>query len=372
MKFLFVSPGFHNNQRCWVKTLLDKGHEVDYLIWRKNLLYKNNLVSLELIEESLFTYFLFNLWSRRLRIRKLHINFGKPKLFKLYKQIKEKNPDVVIARNPQIYLFSFFSLAIARLQKRKIIIYSQTTLHGKDSCFFKNKFIIFFIKIFNAKWITPILGEEDKYSKFHKEAYFVPFAIESPKGYFKDNDNHKVITIISVGKLVQKRKNNLLLLRALKRIKRKSDFHLTLIGSLGDENDSEFKKLQKYIKDNGLSDIVTIKKNVPYEEMFNEYIDNDIFVLPSSNEPFGYVVLEAMSSGLPVICSDTCGARWYIEEGKNGYIFKSNNLNDFIDKISLIISNKEKMKEMGEESKRMVEEKYSPEVFYEKLMEVIS
>ena len=103
-----------------------------------------------------------------------------------------------------------------------------------------------------------------------------------------------------------------------------------------------------------------------------EYLKSDIFVLPSSSEPFGYSVLEAMACGLPVICSDSAGVQWYIEEGVNGYVFKSNDLNDLTDKIKLVISDKAKMKKMGEESRRLVEEKYSPEVFYKKFMEILS
>ncbi|MBF0444005.1 MAG: glycosyltransferase family 4 protein [Magnetococcales bacterium] len=48
----------------------------------------------------------------------------------------------------------------------------------------------------------------------------------------------------------------------------------------------------------------------------------DVFVLPSSYEPWGTVVNEAMMCGLPVVASDQVGAaREMIEHGKNGFIY---------------------------------------------------
>ena len=47
----------------------------------------------------------------------------------------------------------------------------------------------------------------------------------------------------------------------------------------------------------------------------------DVLVLPSAQDGFGLVVLEAMACGLPVIVSDRVGAADCVEEGKNGFIF---------------------------------------------------
>ena len=46
------------------------------------------------------------------------------------------------------------------------------------------------------------------------------------------------------------------------------------------------------------------------------------FVLPSTREPWGLVVNEAMASGLPVLVSDRCGcAVDLVEPGRNGFVF---------------------------------------------------
>lgn len=51
------------------------------------------------------------------------------------------------------------------------------------------------------------------------------------------------------------------------------------------------------------------------------YAAADVFVLPSSTEPWGLVVNEAMHAGLPVVVSDHVGAQPLVEPGVNGDVF---------------------------------------------------
>ncbi len=367
MKIIFISPSFHNNQCNWVKTLLNKGHEVYYFVWYE-LGNKSESLETETIEKYNFLE-KFSSFFHNFKLIKLFLSIPKPILF--YKKIKENNPDIVIIRNPFRYTFSFFALCFSRLQGRRIIFYSQTDLYKKVGKL-RFLFIKFVCIFFKAKWITPLKGSpETFYSKFYKDSFYVPFSIDFSDIFTKKNGNNEPIKIISVGKFSQERKNNLLLLRAIKKLKDIKDLKLTIVGALYSKDDLTYRKIVKYIKDNNLQNKVIIKINLPYKEMFAEYSKHHLFILPSSNEPASYSVLEAMSCGLPVVCSDTNGTKYYIEEGENGYIFKSDNLEDLSDKIRLIISNREKMKKMKKESLRIVKEKYSPEVFYEKFMKVL-
>ncbi len=51
---------------------------------------------------------------------------------------------------------------------------------------------------------------------------------------------------------------------------------------------------------------------------------SNVFILPSLFEPWGVVIHEAALSGLPILCSDACGASdELVRSGFNGYIFKS-------------------------------------------------
>lgn len=57
-------------------------------------------------------------------------------------------------------------------------------------------------------------------------------------------------------------------------------------------------------------------------ELLPFYADAGCFVLPSTREPWGLVVNEAMAAGLPVLVSDRCGcAPDLVHEGVNGWVF---------------------------------------------------
>lgn len=82
----------------------------------------------------------------------------------------------------------------------------------------------------------------------------------------------------------------------------------------------------------------------------------NVFVLPSKGpeETWGLAINEAMASGCAVIASDKCGCSCdLIDEGKNGYIFESGNLESLKNCMSLTLQN---FKEQGIHSKQIIKE----------------
>lgn len=58
------------------------------------------------------------------------------------------------------------------------------------------------------------------------------------------------------------------------------------------------------------------------EELMEVYQENNVLVLPSTYEPWGLVVNEAMSAGMPVLVSNEVGAHYDLVDGKNtGFVF---------------------------------------------------
>ena len=59
--------------------------------------------------------------------------------------------------------------------------------------------------------------------------------------------------------------------------------------------------------------------------MEKEYENCNLFVLPSYSEPAAISILEAQGFGRPVVCSDSCGTRNYLNKSSSR-IFKSNDI----------------------------------------------
>ena len=57
---------------------------------------------------------------------------------------------------------------------------------------------------------------------------------------------------------------------------------------------------------------------------------------------------------MPVVCSDIRGNRDLVENGKNGFLIKQNSLEDYIEKIKILIDDSELRKHMGNYSRLLV------------------
>ncbi|XP_030480540.1 sulfoquinovosyl transferase SQD2 [Cannabis sativa] len=86
------------------------------------------------------------------------------------------------------------------------------------------------------------------------------------------------------------------------------------------------------------------------EELSQAYASGDVFVMPSESETLGLVVLEAMSSGIPVVGARAGGVPDIIppdQEGKIGYLYNPGDLEDCLSKLKPLLYNHELRETMG-------------------------
>lgn len=90
----------------------------------------------------------------------------------------------------------------------------------------------------------------------------------------------------------------------------------------------------------------------PPKELHYYYGATDIYVLPTREDIWGLVINEAMSYGLPVITTDSCLAGIeLVQDGVNGFIVKTDNVEQLSKRIKQLINNKELRLKMGENNK---------------------
>jgi len=161
---------------------------------------------------------------------------------------------------------------------------------------------------------------------------------------------------IFVGRLI-KDKGIIELYNATINLKKEhKNFIVKIVGDRYDGNnsnisDNDYLKFQK----DPVFEMVSHTDNI-YEELKH----SDCLVLPSYREGLSKSLIEAGSSGLPAIASDVPGCNDVIIDGYNGFLFKSRDsvsLKNIMEKVLLL--DKQILYEMGVNSRKNVEEKFS-------------
>ncbi len=159
---------------------------------------------------------------------------------------------------------------------------------------------------------------------------------------FRNNSEFKVL---SVGSLTD-RKGHIYLIKALESINISNSIvgkvSCTIVGD-GDKKTS----LKKYVSENNLDEIIEFRSELSREELNKLYDYSDIFILPSWNEPFGVVYVEAMAHGTPVIMCENEGFSELLTEYESVITVKPQSVADLRDKIEYSLENKEKLNQIG-------------------------
>lgn len=184
------------------------------------------------------------------------------------------------------------------------------------------------------------------------QKYYSQYALNFPitllpnainyKQFFNSTGNKLLdkIRLINIGSF-QDIKNQKFLVQVAQNLEaQKIDFELHFLGEGKNKNN-----LQKKVSELDLDENVFFHGNVNFVE---EYLwKSNIYVHSCFSEALGLTIIEAMAAGLPVVCLDGIGNRDLIEQGKNGYLFKEQNVERFTQKIIEIFNNSELYQKMS-------------------------
>jgi glycosyltransferase involved in cell wall biosynthesis len=130
------------------------------------------------------------------------------------------------------------------------------------------------------------------------------------------------------------------------------------------------KQVEQKLEDEKILNIELTGRKTATECM--ELLQSARFVLMPSvwYEGFPMVILEAFSSGKPVIASRLGALTELVDDGKTGLLFEPGNPEDLASKIKWMLDNEDACIQMGKNARKVFEEKYTAEKNYEMLMKI--
>jgi len=132
-----------------------------------------------------------------------------------------------------------------------------------------------------------------------------------------------------------------------------STMQLTIAGPLLDANYK--RRLDALVEENGLADHVEFTGRVERGDLPDFYRRHSIYVFPSLwEEPMGIGILEAMASGLAVVCSGTGGSGELFEDGQSGLKFRSGDAQHLADCIADLLHNAEETAQIGQSAREAI------------------
>ncbi len=171
--------------------------------------------------------------------------------------------------------------------------------------------------------------------------------------------------LLTVGYLIA-RKNHRAVISAVARLKKDyPEIRLRIAGSGPEE-----EKLRSLCAELGVSENVEFLGLCSRERVKQLMSECDVFVMPSWDEAFGVVYIEAMSQGKPVIGSRGEGIADTITDGETGFLVDPHNVDELAEKIRLLIDDGELAARVGAAGRDLVVQEFTWQKNVDRLLEV--
>jgi alpha-maltose-1-phosphate synthase len=249
--------------------------------------------------------------------------------------------------------------------------YLKTRFNGERS----NKFSIQMIKILKKE--IELADRINVLSSFAKDSFLengirkdkihvTPLSVDTnvflPKKKLA-NIGNSYFKILFVGR-IEYLKGVHYLLEAIKKLNLK-DVYLSIVGNSTPETEH---LLYNYKELNNIEFLGQKNK----EELVEIYNTHDVLILPSIQESFGLVILEAMSCGVPVIATENTGASDIISDGIDGFIIPIRDPDKIAEKIIFLKENKGYLFKMKQKAREKVLSFYTLDHYEKRVKNLIA
>ena len=314
--------------------------------------------------------------------KKLHIN-GRPSLKSLIFIFAKINPEIIIVRSfrKPFWIISVIGFVL----RKKVLILSDTEKYFKkkrdislyDKC--RTAVIRFFslINLSPTGVIFSVKAPEDSQAE-EKRVWLLPgvpyinicypvkqIATVNSQGRICKNR----LRVVVPTKFDNQRKQPWIVLDCLPFSKHKDKLDIIFTG-FGSESSVGVKKIKESAKQIGFAHY-KILFNIPTDGLRRLMQQSDLMIAPAVNEPHGMVVPEALSSGLPVLCSDTLGTRYCVIESGAGVVFRSSDAHDLADKLDQVIFDKKLLEVMKEKALQYADIHLAPAAWVDNVEKII-
>ncbi|AFY96790.1 glycosyltransferase family 4 protein [Chamaesiphon minutus] len=131
-------------------------------------------------------------------------------------------------------------------------------------------------------------------------------------------------------------------------------FTLLVVG-----NGPQQQELETFCQEHHLSDRVRWAGRVNFDKIGTYFHNADVFVLPTLEDTWGVVTLEAMLLGKPILCSSGAGTSELVVSGENGYVFTPEDPDKLADLMQLFLDDPTLILAMGARSQQIMAQ-YTP------------
>lgn len=214
----------------------------------------------------------------------------------------------------------------------------------------------FFKKIQVILLAEPLYADIQRFVK-REQVLFCPNGIPESLPNNKELRKESLSHIFFLSNLLID-KGVLTLLDACKQLKEQGYvFQCDFVG--GETADINAERFKRECEQRGIADCVTYHGRKYGEEKLTFFQRADIFVLPTFNECFPLVLLEAMEQGLPCISSAIGGTPEIVDEGKTGFLVPCREVQPLAERIGFLLKDEVLRKKLGKAGKAKFEREYT-------------
>ena len=191
-----------------------------------------------------------------------------------------------------------------------------------------------------------------------KISVMYPFTFVQPHDAYRESTEY-VHTVLFVGRLVRE-KGIQFLIKAMAYLRQCSNLQLKIVGE-GYYAATVQRLLKKY---NLIDRTVIINRWLSHAEILREIGHSSVVVVPSVwPEPFGYIGIDALAMGKPVVACSVGGIPEWLQNGDNGFLVSPKNSKGLAECIRKIITDEEMRKRYGNQGRDFVFNKFSPRIY---------